>query len=292
MPTLAFPFRPTRSVRTTVIRGEPRAIGLGICSAVLFLFVFVDAMVRSRAFYDLWALQTVQDINLPYRDTVLPKIEHLTDSGGAILAWTVVLGGFIIVRRWIWACVVGLVPFGGAVNLVLSALVARARPHTDELLRSSLNPEERSFPSGHVMGAVMLYGLLFVAAGELRQPILRLLVRGACLSVITIAGFQRLWVGAHWPSDVIGGYLLGGLLLACLLVCREYLAAGMTTQFVNSPTAKLILTRFAAVRFGHRSSQATLPMRSEERTDIGTVIGDFPGPASDSTRREVGPRTR
>jgi membrane-associated phospholipid phosphatase len=251
MPTLASQFRPVNAVRPILLLGDPRVIGLGLFSALIFLFVFVDALMHTRASYDLWALQSVQKINAPWRDTILPRVEHLTDSNGAVLAWIVVLGAFAVLRRWTWACVVALIPIGGVINLAFSSVVTRARPHLDELLRSSLNPEERSFPSGHVMGAVMLYGIVFVAVGELRSPVVRLAVRLSCIGIIAIAGFQRLWVGAHWPSDVLGGYALGGLLLACLLLMRGYLIAEFTSP--ASQSVKTVLrAKVALLRAGLR----------------------------------------
>lgn len=223
MPTHAIPFRQTSPIRSIHRHFDLRVIGIGFSSFFIFVVVFVDALVQPRASYDLRLMQTVQNINVPLRDAVLPRVENLTDSRGAVFAWFCVLAAFVIVRHWNWALVVALVPAGGVVNHLFGTIVTRARPHAEELLRTSLNPEERSFPSGHVMGAVMLYGLVIVAVGKLRQPAIRALIRGGCLAIIAISGFQRLWVGAHWPSDVIGGYALGGVLLACLLICRAYL---------------------------------------------------------------------
>ena len=119
--------------------------------------------------------------------------------------------------RW-WAAFCGLAgfPLGGVVNYVVGEiLVERTRPDLDELTRASSNPEERSFPSGHVQGAVMLYGLLFVVARRIRNrarcasP-----SRAACLAIIATVGFARVWDGAHWPTDVLAAYALGGLMLA------------------------------------------------------------------------------
>lgn len=271
MPTFAISSRSERRIRPIHLRAELGVIGLGVCSAVLFLFVLVDALLNPRASYDLWALKSIQNINLAYRDTVLPKIEHLTDSEGAVAAWFVVLVGFIVLRRWTWACVVALIPIGGVINLVFAAVVTRARPHVDELLRSSLNPEERSFPSGHVMGAVMLYGLVIVAAGELRHPVLRWPVRATCLAIIVIAGFQRLWVGAHWPSDVVGGYALGGVLLACLLILQTYLAArGMSPMW---PFATKMLGRtIGEPRVTHWSNRITPRIAPGNSTSTETTM--------------------
>jgi membrane-associated phospholipid phosphatase len=230
MPTLALPLRSAGRLPSAPARGSTLRLGLGLCSSLLFSYALLDALLRPHAFYDLWLMHAVQPIDVPDEATVMGSIEHLTDSGGAIVAWVVVLAVFAVLRRWIWVCVVALVPIGGIVSLACAAAVARPRPRLDELLRRSLNPEPGSFPSGHAMGAVMLYGLLIAAAGDLRSPVLRATVRLACLTVIAASGFQRVWAGAHWPSDVIGGYALGAGLLACLLTCHARLSVLVTSH--------------------------------------------------------------
>jgi membrane-associated phospholipid phosphatase len=76
-------------------------------------------------------------------------------------------------------------------------------------------PGPNGFPSGHVFGEVVVYGLIFAYAGRvLRFWPLAWLVRLVCLALIALGGPARMYTGAHWPSDVYGSMLLGGLYLA------------------------------------------------------------------------------
>ena len=214
--------RPNRDNRHGVARrtlSMPRfsVRALGIGSAAIFLLLLIDALINSRAFFDLATMQAIQDIDAPGLATGIDAVGDLTSSKGAVLTWALILVGFVAVRWWLPALGMLTLPVGGIVNYgVGELLVGRTRPHLAELERVSLNPEERSFPSGHVQGAVMLYGFLFVVARRIPNRPLRLAVQGGSLAVIAAVGFGRVWTGAHWPTDVLGAYAMGGLMVAVL----------------------------------------------------------------------------
>jgi membrane-associated phospholipid phosphatase len=151
-------------------------------------------------------------------------VERLTSSTGAVAMWAVALIAFMALRWWSAAFVTGLLPIGGAVNMVFSEMVGRTRPHLEELERSSSNWNEGSFPSGHVQGAVMLYGVVFIVAGRIQSAAARWAVRGSSIAVIGAVGFNRIWDGAHWPTDVFGAYALGGLMLLPLVALHARLS--------------------------------------------------------------------
>jgi membrane-associated phospholipid phosphatase len=81
----------------------------------------------------------------------------------------------------------------------------------------------QGYPSGHATGAVLLYGGIIAVAPYLtRQPSRCRLIRLAAVLMIVAAGISRVAVGAHWPSDVLGGYLWGGVLLGLLLLLYRW----------------------------------------------------------------------
>ena len=101
---------------------------------------------------------------------------------------------------------------------VLKELVGRARPDIDRLVPGN-GP---SFPSGHVMAAVAIWGLL--------PPVVALLTgrRSAWWSVaisatvITAVAFSRVYLGVHWLSDVLAALLLGALYLLAVEALLEW----------------------------------------------------------------------
>lgn len=109
--------------------------------------------------------------------------------------------------------------FGGLlISLFFKILVGRPRP--DPLLvhqiGSYLNLD--SFPSGHVLGAVSLYGfLLYLAYTKLQLSLFRSLVIGFCTLMIMLMGVSRIYLGAHWFSDVLGAYLIGFVWLSAVV---------------------------------------------------------------------------
>lgn len=69
-----------------------------------------------------------------------------------------------------------------------------------------------SFPSGHMVRAVIVYGLLaFVIRRLSESPRIRLAAAAGAIAVIVLLAFDRLYLDVHWESDVVGGLLLGAI---------------------------------------------------------------------------------
>jgi membrane-associated phospholipid phosphatase len=104
---------------------------------------------------------------------------------------------------------------GAIINRVLKILIARPRP-TADLVGFAYRSDELSFPSGHVMFYVCFFGFLFFTAYALLprgSSVRRAALVLSALPVLLI-GLSRVYLHAHWPSDTLGAYVLGGLWLA------------------------------------------------------------------------------
>lgn len=192
-------------------------IQVALALSIFFLIVLLDAVARPLAGFDLPLIRRVQSVDIEGLDSYLSAVSLLTGSIGAIALWALVTV-FVATRRlWSVALAMALMPIGGIVNTIIgTTLVERTRPHLAELPRTSLNFEERSFPSGHVQGAMLFYGVLFLLARRIEHRGLRMAIQVGSTVVILSASFARIWQGAHWPSDVLGALLLGGVMAIAL----------------------------------------------------------------------------
>jgi undecaprenyl-diphosphatase len=126
---------------------------------------------------------------------------------------------FLAFRRRSEAAGVVLSTGGAAlVNNILKALIARPRP-TSDLVSVLAETRNLSFPSGHVTFYVAYFGFIFFVAYALlpRGSAARRVVLALAALQIVLVGFSRVYLGAHWPSDTLGAYLVTGLWLAFTL---------------------------------------------------------------------------
>jgi membrane-associated phospholipid phosphatase len=107
---------------------------------------------------------------------------------------------------------------GELINLIVKMLIGRPRP-TPELVTVYRSLRTESFPSGHVTFYVCFFGFLFFTAFALlpRGSITRRAALVMTALPVALIGFSRVYLGAHWPSDTLGAYLLSGLWLALSL---------------------------------------------------------------------------
>jgi undecaprenyl-diphosphatase len=111
----------------------------------------------------------------------------------------------------------GVLTVGRAAGGLVKLLVDRARPGAGEVDLAYVFGGP-SFPSGHVLGTTLLLGWLAYATPQVvRAPALRVAIQAACVTGMVLMGISRIELGAHWPTDVLGGYVLAGLMLVPMI---------------------------------------------------------------------------
>lgn len=122
-----------------------------------------------------------------------------------------IAGIFWALRFRLEAIFVLLTSSSSILNWIVKRLIKRPRP-TSELVTVARVINEPSFPSGHVMHYVNLFGLLdYLLTTNWRSGRLRNILLTISTAFIFLIGPSRVYLGAHWPSDVMAGYIYGGL---------------------------------------------------------------------------------
>lgn len=125
------------------------------------------------------------------------------------------------------------------VNSFLKVILESPRPQ-DGIVSVAEQQQSFGFPSGHVMGATLLYGaLLLVIPMVLKPGAMRNAAYGGATAVLLLMGLSRIYVGAHWPSDVIGGYLWGAVFLVGLVGAWRWSMAVMERRGLRTPPPAL-----------------------------------------------------
>ncbi|MGW6531704.1 phosphatase PAP2 family protein [Streptomyces venezuelae] len=130
--------------------------------------------------------------------------------------------------RWLALWLTGTCVVGSALQQGLKAAVDRPRPVWPDPVDSA---HYAAFPSGHAMTAVIVCGLLLwvLRRNGARPAVWRACLALAALSVVGV-GATRIWLGVHWPSDVVGGFLLGALMVALAVATYAYGPARRTPE--------------------------------------------------------------
>ena len=230
-----------------ILAGEPgpsarRWLGpLALISLALFavLTILVVAGV-TRSGFDLPVERAIQHV--PWGP--LTYWMTLTNVTGGLIqdlfGVAVVIALFLWDRRAGWLMALGAI--GSAIDQIVKVSVARQRPTAD--LVTILNPSSGySYPSGHALFFTWLAFMLAIAISPHVHPRWRVVVWVIAVFVIVFACIGRIWAGAHWPTDVIGGFLLGVAWSAFILWLPE--------RWLPTPSGRWIPTRWRASRRSH-----------------------------------------
>lgn len=118
---------------------------------------------------------------------------------------------FFIERYYKAALFFFLTPeLGFGINKIIKAIVQRPRPQFDQLMHYG----GYSFPSGHAIASTLILGCIIVMiCGFVTSKWYRRTINSILMVMILLVGFSRIYVGVHYPSDVLAGFCLGYIIL-------------------------------------------------------------------------------
>jgi len=191
---------------------HPEARGLSILTTLLLLalslFVLLLAQLPNGLpllSADQWVLNFLQNLRSPLADQIMVYLTRLTDDG-VVLSVTVGVAALLFIQKHrrtlaYWGAAAA---FCLLVGPLLKMGLQIPRPEVVALL-----PKSYSFPSGHTLKAVVLYGFLAVMISRPMAASWRWLPYSICGALMAAVALSRVYLGVHWLSDVLGSITLG-----------------------------------------------------------------------------------
>ncbi|RJG01463.1 phosphatase PAP2 family protein [Noviherbaspirillum sedimenti] len=187
-----------------VVQGETRKIDLAI------LMVFRSAHDPTQAFGPAWLNEFVRDIS------------GLGSLGVLILLVAAAVIFLLLIRKWRTALFTLIATFGGGLaSFLLKEVFSRPRP---DLVPLGTLDYHASFPSGHAMMSALVYLTLGALVARLTPGRwLKIYVMGIAAALSILIGVSRVYLGVHWPSDVLAGWAAGAAwALGCWLLAHVF----------------------------------------------------------------------
>ncbi|SKB47091.1 phosphatase PAP2 family protein [Daejeonella lutea] len=158
--------------------------------------------------------EEIQEHQHPFIDSVMKIISWPGYAPQSIIIVLTVAAIFFLYKRRKESLFILLTMISGIIGRSLKILIDRPRP-TDDLVLIIEKAKHQSFPSGHVLFYVSFFGFLIILMYHLKDinKSLRICVMAFCAFMIFTVPVSRIYLGAHWFTDVLGGALLGILIL-------------------------------------------------------------------------------
>ncbi|MDQ6737930.1 MAG: phosphatase PAP2 family protein [Gemmatimonadota bacterium] len=210
----------TNSLSTAV--GLVLIIGLVVAGITGWIFLELAETVQSGATlaFDDGVLRWMAAHQSTLATTAALELTAL-GTGTVVIMMTVVAGMFLALtgQRRPAILLVAATIGGMALNLVLKLHYHRPRPH---IFAWATNVVSSSFPSGHAMNSVIVYGTIAYLAARL-SPSWWLRALTQLIAILVIVGIctSRVYLGVHYPSDVVGGAIIGTAWAVVCMACLE-----------------------------------------------------------------------
>lgn len=192
-------------------------LAAGVATTVAFVEIAEEVAERHLENYDRRIELAVHGLDSPALDAIM---RALTFVGSA----PVVIAVALFVATWAWRrdrraarVFLGASVFAELLNLSLKYAFERARP---SLFTEIATLHSYSFPSGHSMGSAAIYGAAAVVVSRLRPSTAPWLASLTPILVLGI-GTSRVFLGVHWPSDVLAGFSAGASIVVLTILALD-----------------------------------------------------------------------
>jgi undecaprenyl-diphosphatase len=181
-----------------------------LAAGAIFLFAQLadEVLEGDTQAFDEAVLQWFQNHRTPGLNRVALEVTAL-GSGSVIIMVVLLASVFLWLTKHKWSVyVLLLVVLGGKLlNTLLKGGFGRERP---SIVESITDVSSQSFPSGHAMSSIVAFGSIAYLIGRLEpSKRLRYTIWTVAILLILAIGATRMYLGVHYPSDIIGGYVAG-----------------------------------------------------------------------------------
>ena len=185
---------------------------IGIVLLIGFILITLLLLTNNLETYDSYIYNIVYKLRCGFFDFLFIFFSYIGNS----LPVTIITIALLIIldqrdRILLGSCmIISLIT-----NQSLKYIIRRPRPPIEERL---IKQSGYSYPSGHSMMAMCLYGvLIYLVYTKVKNKKLKILLISIFTALILLIGFSRIYVRVHYPSDVLAGYLLTLLILIIVI---------------------------------------------------------------------------
>lgn len=188
---------------------------------LLFIWLFEEIILDNDIpALDYVVLNKLTMIRTPFLNEIMKLITYLGNVTGVVIFLGVVILVLVLLKKYKYIIPILISSlFGEGFVFIIKLLAQRNRPPIENAL---LTETDFSFPSGHSMAAVVVYGFIFYfLVKNIKKKGYRIGVGILGVIIILLIGFSRLYLGVHWPTDVLASYLLGGSWVCFVIGCIQ-----------------------------------------------------------------------
>ena len=195
-------------------------VGLTSCLSISFIlaWLFQEVLEKEAFGFDSALLYWIHGYANPSLDGVMLTVTQLADASVVVFIVAVTLGILWWYNHRSEAKIFAIACLGAFIlNTSMKLVFAKPRP---QIIPSLIPETSFSFPSGHALGGFVMYGFLAYLLSA-HFPKFSKLIYTLAVFAIAIIGLSRMYIGVHWPTDIIAGYGVGYIwLMLCIIMLK------------------------------------------------------------------------
>lgn len=200
------------------LQNNKRLLFRATAGSLLIAFIILSCIVffLPLEYLDIHISEEIQEKQTPNLNTLMIWLSWFGRTSVSVVMVGITSLIFFILRFKKEAVLMVSTLFSGILGLGLKMLINRPRPSKDLVVLLE-ETKYQSFPSGHVLFYTVFFGALILIILHLKKIKykVKLFLIIICLSTIFLGAVSRVYLGAHWFTDVLGGFILG---VFCVLI--------------------------------------------------------------------------